>query len=1244
MRRLSLFALALLLALIGVQLIIGPDLFATYIGRDAALLWIAAALLGAFFAATWRPQQPLRWSVGLSRTGQILLATGIVVTLTAGLLHGLAAGGPLALTLQLAWGSGLLLAILGAWWPGAPVAYAPPQAHWVKASAGAFVRVEEADAVPAAGFTINRRSEIVWLIGLLASAALLRLWNLADLPPGCAGSECVNGLRLVEGQSMVGAGSLFDSMARAWFLFTHNGVLSLRLAAALCGILTVGAVWAAARRLAGPTAALLTTLFIVFSPLHLWASRTSDPWIATGLLTALAIWWVSEALVQHSVRWWVLAGVALGALFVQAPPLRMATMIWLLVILTLAALLAWRSPRRTSLVAVGAGAALALVVALPTIMADLDAGSLFAAATVDHTLANLALLAATLLRPTSAGLPASAQLGLLSGLAVALGVIGAGALARHLRNAVAAALLAGMALFAWSAARLDNTLFAPAQVALPLMPFVFAATAVTLQQFLEVLVRTWRHVVAPRRLVGAVAVVIGLIVVWNATGFMAGLDQVASGGGQTEGDMARFVAQLLLSEPDANLTFIVPSTATAHPSLRLLAGPALAEGRIQPLESARTLPFASDPPGDLLYLLPMADGQLLRTLQQLYPGGAAFTELDEQGERALFNAFRVPAASVREAQAIAVTIATNDNPAVASFLAPALAFAWGADPPVAGPFVAQMQGALVVPESGVYTFAAERGAELSGLLLTLDDMLVLDTSLNMLSQQTTLVQGVYDLALTWRSEAKPGDLRVTWQHPDGAVETIGGTALHWPAPPRQGLVASYYDNDRFAGPPILQRKELVVGADPAPPLPYSVHWRGMLAAARSGETLLGAAGAGLMQASLDNQLLLDNSALRANANAADRPDAGYVESLVYLPQGWHTFDLRFAPDASPGRLRLLWQPPGGNAGELDNAFLLPATADIATGDIPLPVPPPLVDLALGDDAFALNRASATWQPQQRIPPTNLAPLPLEALWAYDNGCGAADNQLAAPHGLAFDPTTQQLYVADTGNRRVVIVEPDGTLGGLISGDVFQEPVDVAFAPTDGAPLILDNAAQQIFRYTADGALTPIPLQTSFYRPRGFAVDSAGGYVVADTGGGRLVVLTPEGQPVFEFGGQGSLLARGQPVDAVETNGVYWVVSAEDGRLWNSNVDGSLMVAQPTNTIDGPHLAALSNGRLLLSDPARSTFWLLSAQGQPTGQFAYAGQLDLPTGIAVREDAGGILIAVSDTRRCRVSLWRLGDQG
>lgn len=57
------------------------------------------------------------------------------------------------------------------------------------------------------------------------------------------------------------------------------------------------------------------------------------------------------------------------------------------------------------------------------------------------------------------------------------------------------------------------------------------------------LVHTWRVVVAPRRLVALVTLAIGLVVIGHANGFMAGLDQAATGGDQTEGDMARFIAQ-----------------------------------------------------------------------------------------------------------------------------------------------------------------------------------------------------------------------------------------------------------------------------------------------------------------------------------------------------------------------------------------------------------------------------------------------------------------------------------------------------------------------------------------------------------------------------------------------------------------------------------------------------------------------------------------------------------------------------
>ncbi len=118
------------------------------------------------------------------------------------------------------------------------------------------------------------------------------------------------------------------------------------------------------------------------------------------------------------------------------------------------------------------------------------------------------------------------------------------------------------------------------------------------------------------------------------------------------------------------------------------------------------------------------------------------------------------------------------------------------------------------------------------------------------------------------------------------------------------------------------------------------------------------------------------------------------------------------------------------------------------------------------------------------------------------------------------------------------------------------------------------------------------------------------------------------------------MGRGQPVDALAAEGALWAVSAEDGRLWNLNNGGSMTAVQPTGTVDGPQLAQLSDGRLLVSDPARSTFLLLAATGEPLGQFAYTGELVTPTGIAATRIGEGDVIAVVDTRACSLSVWRL----
>ena len=72
----------------------------------------------------------------------------------------------------------------------------------------------------------------------------------------------------------------------------------------------------------------------------------------------------------------------------------------------------------------------------------------------------------------------------------------------------------------------------------------------------------------------------------------------------------------------------------------------------------------------------------------------------------------------------------------------------------------------------------------------------------------------------------------------------------------------------------------------------------------------------------------------------------------------------------------------------------------------------------------------------------------------------------------------------------------------------------------------------------------------------------------------------------------------------------------------------------------PRLAQLSDGRLLASDPGRGTFVLFSPAGEPLAQFSYAGELQLPTGIAVTPGADGDIIAVVDSQACLLSVWRL----
>jgi hypothetical protein len=1247
MRRLSLLMLALILALGAVNIVTVAESFAPYIVRDALLLAVLAATLFGWQSAGWRATAALRHVMHLSAIGQILWLTGLVCMAAGGVGVGLGFGGLPQLASSIVWFLGIAMALAGVWWPGGEYAYAPPAYRWEQNSRGQFVRVLRLQADQPLAPAIERRSAWLAVGSVLLLAFALRFWNLGGLPPGCVGSECIDGVRLVDGQPLTAstpaAFNLYARLAQLLFGVTGDGLLSLRLTAAIFSALTVLAFAGVAQRLTPPIFVAPALLLLALNPWHLYAGRVSDPWLAPALLVTLALWMTLKALVHGDLRWWTAAGLAMGVLFVEAASLRLAVLLWGAVAL---ALTLWSSVRganqQPQLLAIVSAVVAAIGVAAPALVSALrEAPFSTPDGTLDGALRLLCdqavMLVGALLRPDVMLDSAAAGSALIVGATAGLIITGVGALVRNIRQPAAVLLVAGVALFGAAAIGVDTNQTPPRSALLPLLPLLLAIGAVALDRLLTALVTAWGRVVRPSRLVAVTGLLLLAILGVGVVRFSSELNAMqGSGSDSVQNEIARYIAQQLASA-DAQQTFVVPAGVFDHPSLRLLAGDAIAAGRVQPLDFGRTMPFAALPPGDVVYLTPAGQSHVLDQLRTMYPEAqVSNSALDAawslENRRAAFSVVTVPRQMILDSQALRLMLFPGSETAAAVDVTVATtSFDWQSRPPLPPPFTARMSASLSIAEMGMVGFAAEIG-DGAALTMRIDDQLVLDSQLGLTRLSIFLPQGIHSLQIEYRSSGAPSDLRLYWQPPGSELTPLPATVLHVPALTEMGLLGDYRQGSEPTGTIFTQRKDRILGFDFGLEQPYNVHWQGKLGIARAGEYLLATLSDGPNQVTIDGILVV-------NGQPQDDADNAYNEGLIYLERGWHDIAIRYQPRSRAPEFRLLWHPPGASPGELSAAHLLPITGELSLADRPPPSPPALVDERLGNDEFALLRAASAWQPGARIVARTLEPLPLETVWTAGVGCGAGDNQFSAPRGLAFDPISQRIFVADAGNRRVQVLDFDGNFQPPINHAAFEELADIGFAP-DGALLVLDAVAGPVFRFEADGSATTLPLRTTFYRPRGFDAAADGVIAVADTGGGRIVLLSADGDVITEHGGRDSVLSRGQPVDALRGESGLWAITAEDGRLWNLDVDGSLTAIQPTNTIDGPKMAALPGGRLVVTDPARRTFTVFAATGQPVQQFAYIDQLTLPTGIDALLIGDRLLFAVSDSLACSVSLWQI----
>ncbi len=101
---------------------------------------------------------------------------------------------------------------------------------------------------------------------------------------------------------------------------------------------------------------------------------------------------------------------------------------------------------------------------------------------------------------------------------------------------------------------------------------------------------------------------------------------------------------------------------------------------------------------------------------------------------------------------------------------------------------------------------------------------------------------------------------------------------------------------------------------------------------------------------------------------------------------------------------------------------------------------------------------------------------------------------------------EELYIADTGNKRIFIYNPESDTQRIIENEALQEPSGL-FVDKDGTIFVADPKAEALFLFAQDGTLLKtigrpdsyLFSKASEYKPKSVAVSSQGNIFVVGTG-------------------------------------------------------------------------------------------------------------------------------------------------
>ncbi len=205
--------------------------------------------------------------------------------------------------------------------------------------------------------------------------------------------------------------------------------------------------------------------------------------------------------------------------------------------------------------------------------------------------------------------------------------------------------------------------------------------------------------------------------------------------------------------------------------------------------------------------------------------------------------------------------------------------------------------------------------------------------------------------------------------------------------------------------------------------------------------------------------------------------------------------------------------------------------------------------------------------------------------------------LSGPEGVAVNAAGSQLYVADTNNNRIVAVAlPSLAVTPLVTSGL-KLPAAVAVDPANGDIIVADTGDSAIKEVTSAGVVTTVAgASNGISAPEGVAVDASGNIYVANTGASNVLEISSSGT-VSQLNGTvtgtfsnpyGVNVDTAGDVYVANTNGADVIQVSASGvvrTLAGTGTNGDCATTNPVEFVNPWGVVVSSAGTLYVSDYA-----------------------------------------------------------